>query len=274
MSKTPRIETLFRLPLAECGEVTARAAQFPKHTHDEYVLSANLSGHERIWYGGRSADVQAGQVTLYNPLTVQASEFGEADTRFVSLHLDAGAVRVALAECGSRLETPAFAEGVLDRPGLFRAILALRTPGTPAETEEACQVLLDELSRLGAAPSGRPEPEHAARLVAFMRDNLYEPIGLDDLSAWSGLSRFHLVRSFKAAMSLPPMQFLKQLRLIEARRRLRRGDAVVRVAHELHFYDQGHLGNAFRRAIGLAPGRYAALAASGATNSRYPESIT
>lgn len=68
-----------------------------------------------------------------------------------------------------------------------------------------------------------------------MKANLYEPIDLEDLCIEANLSKFHLVRSFKSQKHLPPMQYLRQLRLIEARRRLRLGDSPTRIAVDLGF---------------------------------------
>lgn len=72
---------LISQPLRTCGLVESSwvraggAACFERHTHDEYVLGANVWGNERIWLDGRTLEVPSGAITLYNPLAVQASEF-------------------------------------------------------------------------------------------------------------------------------------------------------------------------------------------------------
>lgn len=256
---SPNIEALSRVRFAECSLVSACDADYPRHTHEEYVVSANLAGRERIWYDGRSGEALANQVTIYNPMTVQSSRFCSAGARFISVHLDAQHVRTVFRENGGALHGPLFEEGVFNDPALFKSITALHFARLPGLREDALYGMLDELFRFDGKGSDEVAPDKIARLVEYMQDSLYDDVGLDDMSAVTGLSRFHLVRSFKAVKSLPPMQFMKQLRLIEARRRLRRGDAAARVAAELHFYDQGHMSNAFRRVMGISPVRYASM---------------
>ncbi|MCG7368747.1 AraC family ligand binding domain-containing protein [Pantoea sp. ACRSH] len=71
----------------ECSRVRARNSGFPKHLHDEYVISANLTGVEEIWLAGKTAYVKSGQVTLYNPGTIQASRFDTQAVEFISVHI-------------------------------------------------------------------------------------------------------------------------------------------------------------------------------------------
>ncbi|WP_168199590.1 AraC family ligand binding domain-containing protein [Pantoea sp. CCBC3-3-1] len=54
--------------------------------HDEYVISANLSGIEEIWLAGKTSNVESGQVILYNPGTIQTSRFDNKDVEFISIH--------------------------------------------------------------------------------------------------------------------------------------------------------------------------------------------
>ncbi|GFM52756.1 transcriptional regulator [Pseudomonas cichorii] len=252
---TPIIESLSKRPFAECSLVAARNAEFPRHTHEEYVISANLCGRERIWYDGRSQEVLPGQVTLYNPMTVQSSRFCSAGARFISVHLDAAYV----ASVFGTAQGPLFDEGAFIDGALFKVIAALHAANDDSRREEAPYELLAELSRFRDQGNVIVELDRVSQVVEFMLDNLYEDIDLQDISAMAGLSKFHLVRSFKTVKSLAPMQFLKQLRLIEVRKRLRRGDAAARVATELYFYDQGHMCNSFRRVMGISPNRYASM---------------
>lgn len=251
---TPVIETLLKRSFVETSLVSACDAEFPRHTHEEYVISANFSGREQIWYDGRSQEVLPGQITLYNPMTVQSSRFCSDDTRFISIHLDPTHVALAFGEA----QAPLFDEGAFGDKALFKAIGSLHC-ANDASHEEALYEMFVELSRFRCADDVDLEPEMTARVIEYMQDNLYEDIDLEDISVMAGISKFHLVRSFKMMKYLAPMQFLKQLRLIEVRKRLRQGDASARVATELHFYDQGHMSNSFRKVMGISPVRYSSI---------------
>ncbi|MFK8329856.1 AraC family transcriptional regulator [Pseudomonas sp. BJa5] len=253
------MENLTRFGRIECSQVNASGACYPKHTHEEYVISANLSGVERIWYNGRQQEVLSGEVTLYNPMTVQSSEFCGEGAQFISLHLDEQQVRSILDQTTHDNGLPAFQEGNIRDSALFGSILDLHEQLHSSSRDEALLVLFSELARFRSTPDTSGEPLRVAHLIRFMKANLYEAIELEDLCAEANLSRFHLVRSFKAEKNLPPMQYFKQLRLIEARRRLRLGDAPARIAVELGFFDQAHLSNAFRKVMGASPSSYSSM---------------
>ena len=255
---------LISQPLLACGLVEsswvrASAARFERHTHDEFVLGANLRGHERIWLDGRTLDVPVGAVTLYNPLAVQASEFAAEGVEYISLHLAPEALRqVASDNQLKRFDgCPSFDQGVLHHPALYRAIVefAGADPRQPALQEEA---LLALLAQLLEQPAGMAvEHTGALRLaMQFMRDVPHEKLALEDLASVAGLSKYHFVRCFKKATGLAPLQYHMQLRLSEARRLLRAGLHPREVAHNLGFYDQSHFINAFRRVMGLTPNSY------------------
>lgn len=103
------------------------------------------------------------------------------------------------------------------------------------------------------------------RVREYISANFRRDISIDDLSSAVGLTRFHLMRSFRTVYGLPPHSYVNQLRLIEAKRRLRHGVPPAEVATEVGFYDQSHLTRMFKRAYDLTPGAFAALNAASST---------
>ena len=71
------------------------------------------------------------------------------------------------------------------------------------------------------------------------------------------MSPFHLVRSFKKELGLPPHVYLTQLRLQEAKHLLAQGDSLAETAAAVGFYDQSALSRHFKKIYGVTPGRYA-----------------
>ena len=94
------------------------------------------------------------------------------------------------------------------------------------------------------------------------RDHLAEqwdqPVSLATLSSVAGLSRFELVRRFRAQTGLPPHAFQTNLRIARARALLAAGEPAAAVAATCGFADQAHLTRVFKRAVGITPARYAA----------------
>ncbi|MFF7106768.1 helix-turn-helix transcriptional regulator [Pseudomonas sichuanensis] len=251
-------------PLLACAQLELSwvhaqgSASFARHTHDEYVLGANLRGAEQIWLDGRELAVPARRVTLYNPLAVQASTFGPDGVEYISLHLATDTLRQVIGDNNLRStdQPPAFEQGILEHPGLFTALLDLAR----ADAGEREQALLLLVAQLLEQPTVTPGEQSLAvsRSLAAMHASLDSRLELEQLAQLAGLSKYHYARCFKKATGLGPLQYHMQLRLIEARRRLRAGQHPQDVALGLGFYDQSHFIGAFRRVHGVTPQHYAA----------------
>ncbi|MCY1392877.1 HTH-type transcriptional activator RhaS [compost metagenome] len=254
-------EHLHACGLVESSWVKACAASFPRHTHDEYVIGANLAGTERIWLDGKVIEAPVGSVTLYNPLAVQGSDFGPEGVEYISLHLDPQALRQVIVD--NNLDhpqaCPTFEQGVLQNPALFKAIVEFAQvyPEQGAEQEEAFVSLLCQLLERGPIKTGE-QSDGLKQAREFMHTHLGQKLELDDLARVAGLSKYHFVRCFKKETGLAPLQYQMQLRLIEARKRLRQRQHPLDVANALGFYDQSHFINAYRKVMGITPQAYSA----------------
>lgn len=234
----------------ECSHLTASHAAFPLHTHEEYVISANLSGIETLSLHRQTLFVHAGDITIYNPETLQSSKFGADPVEFYSIHLP----RQVFADLADR-SPPILYEGVLRDPTLFAAICGYVQSGDE-EQEQNLLWLTSQLlqHRRGASPAPATLP--VGRALECMRDNLTIKLTLNELSAAAGLSKYHFVRQFRQQTGIPPLQYHMQLRLLAARNLLRDHHSALDVAHRLGFYDQSHFINSFRRMMGITPHHY------------------
>ena len=100
-----------------------------------------------------------------------------------------------------------------------------------------------------------------ARAVEVIRKDFAAPLRVEQLAAVAGMSLSAFHQHFRAVTSLPPLQFQKQLRLIEARRlmlagSLRPSDA----AYEVGYESVPQFTREYRRLFGLPPGRETAQA--------------
>ncbi len=68
---------LARLGDLEVASSSVAGQQFDKHSHDEFVIGANLLGEERIWLDGRSFSAGVGAITTYNPGEIQGGGAAE-----------------------------------------------------------------------------------------------------------------------------------------------------------------------------------------------------
>lgn len=102
---------------------------------------------------------------------------------------------------------------------------------------------------------------HAARVgraTAFIRDHYAETLRVADLAALAGMSVPGFHRHFKAVTTMTPVQFQKQVRLQEARRRLIAAEEVARVGFAIGYESLSQFSRDYRRLFGAPPGRDAA----------------
>lgn len=243
----------------ELAVVSPESGGFPRHSHDEYVLSANVVGRERVRLDRAAFEVGTEELTLYNPGQVQSCR---AETRdgarwsCVSLYVAPSAVAELTGGDAPEFDRPAVRAPRL-RAELLQAITVHNEPELLAERFSALVLECFDLGR------GRREREPVAdpRVDAVrerLRGDLSTPPRIGELAEAAGLSREGLIRAFTRATGSPPYAWHLQARLAEGRRLLRRGLGVAEVAHALGFADQAHFHKHFRAAYAVTPGRYRA----------------
>ena len=79
-----------------------------------------------------------------------------------------------------------------------------------------------------------------------------------DLAVQARVSRATLARRFAAATGLPPLAYLTRWRMELAKDALERGATVASIARSTGYADEFSFATAFRREVGIAPGRYRA----------------
>jgi AraC-like DNA-binding protein len=150
------------------------------------------------------------------------------------------------------------------RSALLRMHTTIGSGAVGLELDESVAAAVDSLR-----PHLRPGPgairggyEHAAvrRARAYLGERWDQAVPLAELSSVAGLTRFELIRRFRAQTGLTPHAFQTNLRVAHARRLLSAGRPIAEVALDCGFADQPHLTRTFKRAVGVTPGRFAAAA--------------
>ena len=140
----------------------------------------------------------------------------------------------------------------------------LRHKAPAIYAESAAVVLISQVGaasvRAGGTATSRPLDASTMRLVIdYMHDNVGQDITLDDLAAVAHVSKYHLVRTFKASTGFPPHAYLQQIRLRQASSLLRQTSAsVTQIANESGYHSASQFAAAFRRHYGQSPARYRA----------------
>ena len=139
---------------------------------------------------------------------------------------------------------------------------ALRHDAPALYADAAAVVLTGQIAAAspGPAPSGRAMGAGALRpVIDYMHENFASDVTLDQLAAVAHLSKYHLVRTFKASTGLPPHAYLRHIRLTRAATMLRATDTRINaVAAACGYRNASRFAAAFRRRYGASPASYRA----------------
>jgi AraC-like DNA-binding protein len=242
---------------------------YPRHFHEEYVVALMVRGIERIRAGRHSDLAPSGSIILINPGEVHENaavdEYGFAyRTLYVPAMVVERYASGAKHQDGTKLEFPKGVVSDKDALGLLRSFHTAVEDGEPnLRLQSLLTMILANLSQRHSAecsePIALPPPRAAVSVVRdFLDAHFAEDVSLADLSQLVGLSPFHLVRSFREQVGLPPSQYLVHRRVLHAVRQLRKGASIAATAVETGFVDQSHLTRHFKRIVGVTPGRFRA----------------
>ncbi len=103
---------------------------------------------------------------------------------------------------------------------------------------------------------------HVARAIRHLRENFRAPVSIPELASRVGMSPSSLHKHFKAVTSTTPLQYTKDLRLLEARRLLSEGaHTVSSAAYEVGYESPNQFSREYSRKFGVSPRRDRAVAA-------------
>jgi AraC-like DNA-binding protein len=245
------------------------------------MINLILRGSKSMTVGGRSLHYDPAtyfvmSVDLPAAGIVHPADNGEPYLA-VGLTLDAGIISnllVDLPDAADHLDDAAGFSVAAVTPELLDAwVRMLRLINRPADIPALAPVYEREiLYRVLQGPMGwmlrdiaLPDTALAKVNVAIqqIRRDYAEPLRVEDLasSATMSVSAFH--RHFKAVTALSPLQYLKQIRLLQARSLLiAAGHSVTAAAYAVGYQSSTQFSREYAREFGLPPGKDAARIAN------------
>jgi AraC-like DNA-binding protein len=234
-----------------------------------------LQGAKQMTIGVETGEFSAGQsvlVTLDMPVTGRITQ-ASRDRPYLALavELDAATINEIVTELGlSQTQVqgpnlPLFVDDT-DAATLECAVRLMRLLDRPEAAPVLRPAIMKELhywllaGRHGASLRSLTVPDGDAQRIAaavkILRAEFDRPISVHQLAASSGMSVSTFHRRFKAMTSLTPIQFQKQLRLIEARRlMLTAGQTASRAAFEVGYESVSQFTREYARLFGAPPHR-------------------
>jgi AraC-like DNA-binding protein len=266
----PRQKTtiLDGVSISSVGEPTP-----PVAVMSEPSLAVVGQGVKRTVLNGVPYDYRAGQylvVSVDLPVIGQALEASAEEPFAVfTMTLKPTAIAPLLLETVSAAKPPAFSGlavsnttpelldpvvrllRLLDRPDDLRVL----APGL--EREILWRLITGDqgalVRQIGLANSSLA---HISRAIRYIREHYNEPVLIADLAELSGMSASSFHRHFRAATSMTPIRFQKQIRLQEARALLMTQPTnVAEIGYLVGYESPSQFSREYRKTFGTPPGR-------------------
>lgn len=240
---------------------------FARHTHEGAAVGVIEEGAESFYYRGAMHTAPVGQIVVFNPDEVHTGQGAdERGWRFRIFYLDSRLLQQAAAELSGRPgDIPFFADPTIHDPeaaAMLRNLhMSLESGGSALERQSKFVWAFANLVQRHAddRPVARAigGEKSVVRLVReYLENHFAENVSLEELTTFSGLSSYHLIRVFRAETGLPPHAYLEQIRIHRARQLLRAGASIADVAFQTGFSDQSHFTRHFKKMTGVTPGQY------------------
>jgi AraC-like DNA-binding protein len=238
--------------------------RMPMHAHAEFQLTLYAGGPRRFKVAGHdfagaprtSIIIQAGEPHSSVPVA-------DPVLALRTFYLEEGTVAEVAASLWGGKGTVAFRNPLIDDAETVMRLMAAHRAldQRSLEGEEKVCVALQRLVRRNATPTGPARritraDARVAKVREILDDRTAENVGLDELAAAAGVSRFHLIRVFQRRYGLTPFAYQRNRRIEKARAVLRTGRSIADAAAAAGFSDQSHLGRSFRAVMGSTPGEY------------------
>jgi AraC-like DNA-binding protein len=276
LERQDEIFGVFHTPIP--GLVIGHAAEqkLPDYQIYKPTLGVVVQGAKQVWLGEQVLDYHEGEALLVSVSLLAKGVITKASAEKpflgMSLELDIAVLREVAALLGpvdepdpetpgSALSVHALSPQVLDC--LARLASLLNAPDTrdvlyPSLLRELSVWLLKGSTGPDLRAMIRPEGPATSieRALTLLRSSFAEAIHVEHLAETVGMSPTSFHRHFKALTSATPIQYQKQLRLVEARRILDSGaENVTGAAFAVGYESAAQFSRDYARFYGVPPKR-------------------
>ncbi len=239
--------------------------KFPNHFHDYYVIGFIENGQRYLSCKNREYTVAPGDLLLFNPRDNHTCEQVDGKTLdYRCINIQSEIMSKAVLEITGKNYLPYFTPSVVFHselvPLLRELHLMIMEEEADFRKEETFYFLLEHLIEEYTgreAPTEKLEPSAETKAICeFLERNHMKNITLDDLSSLTGLSKYHLLRTFTKQKGISPYSYMETIRIDRAKKLLEQGVMPIDAAIQTGFTDQSHFSNFFKKFIGLTPKQY------------------
>jgi len=248
------------LPFVEMRQASLSSACYQGHTHDEFsfgVIDTGIADYNNL---KRCNRIGYGDTVTINPGDTHSCNPAEGDWSYRMLFVDShwvGELQTEISGIDSIDYSP-FTSRYLRSQQAYGNFDLLFTNLLLEPNELSAEALLIEYMQQHWSTKDleKSEPTHIHRVKEMIADQLDINHSLTDLAQESGLSRFHLLRTFKQTYGLSPHAFQLDERIKSAKILLKSGHSIIDTSNALGFADQSHLQRNFKKRLAVTPKQY------------------
>ncbi len=236
----------------------------------EPVLCLILKGQKRVTIGGQPFTLDSGDCLLVSHDLPVRSEISKAPYLALVFDVNVSTIRKLYDEISDSLFEITPARAAIKYRADHQLINALdryvALIDAPADAQVLGPLVSTEIHyRLLAAPFGGmlrslvrrdSNASAVARAIGHIRGNIRSPIAIPELARRVGMSTSAFHKHFKVITSTTPLQYQKELRLLEARHLLRSsGASVTSAAYDVGYESANQFSREYARKFGVPPSR-------------------
>ena len=239
----------------------------PRHLHEELEMNIKQGDGWQFNYRGALHSVPPDTLVITQPgESHQADSQSDLDCTFRGLRVSMDLLQqVATDVAGRDIELPLFPMPIVrDRDFNSQFIRVHQAIERSTSQLEQQTLTLDLLAKLILCYAENPprldklgleiQPVHRVR--DYIEEYADREISLEQLAQIANLSSFHLNRAFSKTFGMPPHAYQIQMRIIRAKRLLRKEHSIESVAIKTGFVSQSHFGSHFKRLVCVTPKQY------------------
>jgi len=255
-----------KVPIVEVRSTRQSSEVYKAHSHREFCVGVVTDGVTLTTVGEKKYALSPGFLVLIPPGVVHSCNPLEGSVRsYIMTYLDVRWCQSLQEELFGKQERFSIPGPVLlESAALFGSLVELASllvsEALPLEkTEQLTQFASDLFTRTcdRAVTSSHTEPSGIIEEVkSYLEQRAELNLTLEELSATFRCNSYHLLRTFKKSVGLPPHAFMLNARIERAKRLLLDGLSLATVAAETGFADQSHLHKTFRRIVAATPRQY------------------
>ncbi|RLJ59486.1 AraC family transcriptional regulator [Litoreibacter meonggei] len=243
------------------------------------VICLILQGRKEMNIGDQLVSLAEGDALLVShdlPVTSKITQASsDAPYRALILSLDLGILRSLYEQVGETVSdtqgAKSLSASVADPAWVGPIVRYLELMDAPLDIQVLGPMILKEIHyRLLLSPIGGmlrnllSVDSHASRIaksIQQIRTSFREPLAVGELAEVAGMSPSSFHEHFKSVTGTTPLQYQKDLRMIEARALLERGVPSVSVAgFEVGYESSTHFSRDYSRKFGCSPKHHLARA--------------